>query len=287
MGVCCCLHKERVKMLGCILCCIEHLVFTLCVVVLGQAWYSEGINGVLEIVVRTLRQIPGVEGLLQQVLSKEVKNFTSQTKSTGVAKRVTIPAEGVPHKELLEEMEKLKGGDQNPEEGKLFAYVYTAEDDTFDAQTEAYDKFCETTGMTPDHESVVRSFHHAFMHENALNPMVFPSLRRFENETISMTAAMMHGDEKVVGSLTSGGTESVLMAMKAYRDMARKVWPKIKNPEMVAPITIHPCHEKAAHYFGFTIKHVKVGADYKPDLQEYEEAIGPNTIALLCSAPQY
>ena len=39
----------------------------------------------------------------------------------------------------------------------------------------------------------------------------------------------------------------------------------------VAPITIHPCHEKAAHYFGFTIKHVKVGADYKPDLQEYEE----------------
>ena len=88
--------------------------------------------------------------------------------------------------------------------------------------------------MTPDHESVVRQFHHAFMHENALNPMVFPSLRRFENETISMAASMMKGDDKVVGSLTSGGTESVLMAMKAYRDMAKKTWPHIKYPEMVS-----------------------------------------------------
>ena len=58
--------------------------------------------------------------------------------------------------------------------------------------------------------------------------------RRFENEIISMTSSMMHGDDDVVGSLTSGGTESILMAMKTYRDRARKLWPRIKHPKMVS-----------------------------------------------------
>merc|ERR1711976_213330 len=117
--------------------------------------------------------------------------------------------------------------------------------------------------------------------------MIFPSLRRFENEIISMSAAMMNGDDEVVGSLTSGGTESILMAMKTYRDRAKKLFPQIKNPEMVAPITIHPAHEKAASYFGLKIVHVPVGKDFKPDVEEFEEAITPRTIALLVSAPQY
>ncbi len=63
--------------------------------------------------------------------------------------------------------------------------------------------------------------------------------RRFENEVISMTASMLHGDEDVVGSLTSGGTESILMAMKAYRDRARKLFPHITQPQMVS--THSPC----------------------------------------------
>ena len=49
-----------------------------------------------------------------------------------------------------------------------------------------------------------------------------------------MTSEMMHGDHDVVGSLTSGGTESILMAMKVYRDRARKLWPRIKHPQMVS-----------------------------------------------------
>lgn len=87
---------------------------------------------------------------------------------------------------------------------------------------------------------------------------------------VSMTASMLNGDENVVGSLTSGGTESILMAMKTYRDFARHHWPHIKNPQMVAPITIHPAHEKAAYYFGFTIKHVPVGKDYNPNIVDIE-----------------
>lgn len=63
--------------------------------------------------------------------------------------------------------------------------------------------------------------------------MVFPSLRQFEVEVVAMTAWMLNGTEGVVGNLTSGGTESILMAMKSYRDRARDICPAIKYPEVV------------------------------------------------------
>jgi len=96
-------------------------------------------------------------------------------------------------------------------------------------------------------------------------------------EIVSMTSSMLHGDSKVVGSMTSGGTESLLMAMKTYRDRARALFPHIKHPEMVAPITIHPAHEKAAEYFDFKIVHVPVGDDGLPDLEQY------NAVSSLCA----
>ena len=80
---------------------------------------------------------------------------------------------------------------------------------------------------------MVRMFYHAFMHENALNPMVFPSLRQFETEVVAMVGNMLHGGSGVVGTLTSGGTESILMAVKTYRDRARHLFPSIKEPEIV------------------------------------------------------
>lgn len=59
------------------------------------------------------------------------------------------------------------------------------------------------------------------------------SHRKFENEIVAMTASMLHGDEETVGNVTSGGTESILMAMKTYRDRARKMNPDIKKPNIV------------------------------------------------------
>jgi len=59
-----------------------------------------------------------------------------------------------------------------------------------------------------------------------------------EIEIVSMTAAMLNGDEEVVGFLTSGGTESNLMAVKTFRDRARKLAPHIKEPEIVSACLI-------------------------------------------------
>ena len=81
--------------------------------------------------------------------------------------------------------------------------------------------------------AIIKMFLRSFMHENALNPIIFPSLMQFEVEIVAMTAWMLNGPEGTVGSVTSGGTESILMAVKTYRDRARNLFPQIKSPEMV------------------------------------------------------
>ena len=103
----------------------------------------------------------------------------------------------------------------------------------FEFGEEDHDRTQTDSTSSKRKEAIVQQFFHAFMHENALNPLVFPSLKQFETEVVAMVANMLHGDEKVVGSMTSGGTESILMAMKSYRDRARHLFPHIKHPEIV------------------------------------------------------
>ncbi|MDR3344605.1 MAG: aminotransferase class V-fold PLP-dependent enzyme, partial [Oscillospiraceae bacterium] len=126
-----------------------------------------------------------------------------------------------------------------------------------------------------------------FFHTNGLNPFVFQSLKRLETETLSMVADLFHGDDNTVGSLTSGGSESILMAVKTYRDEAREKKPHITQPEAVVPVSVHAAFEKAAHYFGIKLVHAPLADDYRVDAAEVEKLITPNTIFLVGSAPQY
>ena len=80
--------------------------------------------------------------------------------------------------------------------------------------------------------------------ENALNPMTFPSLRRFESEVLEMALALLHAPEGAAGSMSSGGSESLLLAVKTARDWARAERPDIVDPEILVPVTAHPdAHE--------------------------------------------
>jgi glutamate/tyrosine decarboxylase-like PLP-dependent enzyme len=87
--------------------------------------------------------------------------------------------------------------------------------------------------------------------------------------------------------VTSGGTESILCAVAAYRDRARRERPWIRRPELVVPSTIHPAFDKAAHYFGVRLVKVAVGDDLRADAAKMARAIGRRTIGLVGSAPQY
>src|SRR5439155_17190810 len=100
-----------------------------------------------------------------------------------------------------------------------------------------------------------------YFSENALNPLAFPSLRRFETEVVAMSASLL-GDANAAGSMTSGGTESILMAVKTARDWARAE-KNITEPEMIVPESVHPAFEKAGHYFGVRVIHAPLDASMR------------------------
>ena len=177
-----------------------------------------------------------------------------------------LSQKGISKKELLDAMQAARANDVNWKEGRTFSLVYYAGEELSNVAKEAYN---------------------LYFHENGLNPMAFQSLRKFETEVVSMTSDLLHGDEKVVGSLTSGGSESILMAVKAYRDFARKMKPHITEPEILIPNTVHAAFEKAAHYFGVKAIRIPVNDQYEVDVEKMREAITPNTILLVGSAPNY
>jgi sphinganine-1-phosphate aldolase len=93
-----------------------------------------------------------------------------------------------------------------------------------------------------------------------------------------------------VGTVTSGGTESILLAMKAYRDRASaRAGPRrrLTRPEVVAPATAHVAFDKAAQYFGIRLVRVPVGADYRADVRAMRRAVTRGTVALVGSAPTF
>src|SRR6266540_7399909 len=95
-----------------------------------------------------------------------------------------------------------------------------------------------------------------------------------------MTAHLLHG-QQAVGSITSGGTESILMGVKSARDRARLHHPQIRTPQMVVPVSAHPAFWKAAHYFGLEVVRVPLDDQFQLDMLEYRAAITPNTVLLV------
>jgi len=77
--------------------------------------------------------------------------------------------------------------------------------------------------------------------------------------------------------MTTGGTESIVMACKAYRDYARTER-GVYHPEIVIPVTAHPAFEKAAAYFGLRVKRVPINPDTTAvDIRAMRRAISRNT----------
>jgi len=180
----------------------------------------------------------------------------------------TLPETPRPYAELLDRLQKWQKLDASGENGRHFAYIYDPDETQF--------------------KEFVKNAYMIFWHENALNPTAFPALRKLEMDVIQMTARMLNAPSTAVGTLTSGGTESILCAIKAYRERARAIWPHITEPEIVAPITAHVAFPKGGHLFD--VKFVFVPIDEKtctPRIEDYAKAITSNTILLVGSAPAY
>jgi sphinganine-1-phosphate aldolase len=188
------------------------------------------------------------------------------TLPTDITRTERLPLQPVDKSALLDRIDALRGSDAGWREGKCFALVYSAGEEHHDFLTEAHNKL---------------------LFENGLNPMAFKSLKQMESEVTRMTANLLHGGPDAVGVMTSGGTESLLLAVKTYRNYAKKKRPWVRRPNMVLPKTAHVAFDKAGHYFGVKPKYVPVTGDFRVDMKAMAKAIDRNTIMLAASAPQY
>ncbi|GAA0535044.1 aminotransferase class V-fold PLP-dependent enzyme [Paractinoplanes ferrugineus] len=174
-----------------------------------------------------------------------------------------LPAKGVPGEQILDELSGLRRADLPTHGGRLFAYVYDPALDGLD--------------------ELAQAAHAISAHVNGLDPTAFPSLLAMENALVGAASQLLGGNDETVGSVTSGGTESLILAVKAARDSR----PELTTPRLVVPSTAHAAFAKAAHYLRVELDVVPVGADLRADPEATAAAITRDTVLVAASAPSY
>jgi len=176
-----------------------------------------------------------------------------------------LPPQGTAAAEVLAHMESLRGGDVAWREGRAFSLAYLADESTTALAAEAYRRFAG---------------------ENALNTDAFPSLRRMQADVVDAVLGWLDAPDGAAGSFTSGGTESILLAVKAARDQHAQQR-GIARPNAVLPASAHAAFNKACHYFGVEARRVPVRNDWRADPAAMSAACDADTVLVVASAPQY
>ncbi|RGB29144.1 sphinganine-1-phosphate aldolase [Rhizophagus diaphanus] len=221
-------------------------------------------------VFKLITSTPGAKGKIQAELDKTIKELEEKIapKEPGVPRYLSLPDVGFSDTRIREEMKRYQDMNSNVkwEDGRVSGAVYHG---------------------GKDHSKILNEAYSAFSVSNPLHPDVFPGVRKMDAEIVAMVLDMYHAPNSAGGTTTSGGTESILMACKAYRDWARNE-KGITEPEMVVPETIHAAFDKAAGYFGIKIIKIPIDpSDYRVDTKAVNRAINKNTVMIAGSAPNY
>jgi glutamate/tyrosine decarboxylase-like PLP-dependent enzyme len=163
-------------------------------------------------------------------------------------------------------LRRLMVQDQAWDQGRTFSFVYGAGDEHLELLREAYSLYMATNGLGAGR--------------------MFKGLAALEREVIAMSAALL-GGEGCPGNITSGGTESILMGMRAARERARADRPGVTRPEVVLPASAHPAFQKAGELFGMRTVRTPLTTGYVADVSAMNDAVTDNTIALVASTPNY
>lgn len=177
-----------------------------------------------------------------------------------------LPEKGIPKAEIVSQLAKKRQQDFDWRSGRIFCSVYPAGEEIEEISKEAYSMF---------------------LTENPVDPTLFPSLRDMETEVVAMCSEILQGNEQTVGTLTTGGTESILLAVKTAKNRAKALNPSQTQFELVMPYSIHSAFFKACDYFEVTPKIIPLTKEYKADVKAFEDAITEHTILLAASAPSY
>ncbi|XP_066974810.1 sphingosine-1-phosphate lyase-like [Macrobrachium rosenbergii] len=220
-------------------------------------------------VFKLARKIPAIRNKIESEVAKvSVSMNETMNKSIDYAPYITkLPADGWKYDQVIDEAAKYtRYGHYNWKEGCASGTVYNYNKSLTDLTTEVY-------GLAA--------------WSNPLHADVFPGVRKMEAEVVRMCCTMFHGDAKSCGCITSGGTESIVLACKAYRDYAINV-KGIRKPEILVPVTGHAAFDKAAQLLGIAIKHVPIDpVTMKADISVMKRMITSRTCMLAGSAPQF
>ena len=167
--------------------------------------------------------------------------------------------------EVLRQVAEIGAKDLNWKQGRAFSLAYYAGADVQEVADQALAMYASTNGLNAD---------------------AFPSLKKFQSEVVQMVSAWVHGGDESAGFMTSGGTESILLAVKGSRERGRQE-KGITTPNVVLPTSAHAAFEKACYYFGLESRRIAVDAEWRADVTAMSAAIDSNTVLLVGSAPQY
>ncbi len=167
--------------------------------------------------------------------------------------------------QVVAALEAKRAGDARWQDGRTFGMVYDG---------------------GPGVHEVAEAAAVLFLHENALNTMAFPSLGQIQSEVVGAVAELTHGAPEAAGFMTSGGTESILVSVKAARERGRAER-GIERPNMVIPASAHAAFHKGAHYFGLEVRKIDVRDDWRADVDATADAVDESTVLVVGSAPQY
>jgi glutamate/tyrosine decarboxylase-like PLP-dependent enzyme len=181
------------------------------------------------------------------------------------ASKSQLPEIGWSATDVFDSLEVMRARDVRWREGRAFSLAYNAGPDALAVAEEAYRRFSG---------------------ENALSTDAFPSLKQIQAEVVAMAGVWLGATPNSAGFMTSGGTESILMAVKAARDrlLAER---QIRQPNMVLPTSAHAAFAKAGAYFGVEVRRVAVGPDWRADVSAMRNCVDENTVLIVGSAPQY
>ncbi len=176
-----------------------------------------------------------------------------------------IPTTGMSAQNIATSFDQMSANDVQWRDGKAFSLAYNAGPEVLAVAEDAYRRFSGA---------------------NALNTAAFPSLRQMQSEVIEMAGVWLGSSTEAAGYFTSGGTESILMTVKAARDQFRSE-SSISHPNIVLPTSAHAAFDKAAAYFGVELRRVAVLPNWRADVEAMAHFIDKNTIMIVGSAPQY
>jgi len=227
--------------------------------------------GILSAVEHTLKRNPRIKAMLEKEYEEMLSGMESSLKPyrTDFTTYSKLPPVGRERGEIIQEMNAIHAHEESRwRDGFVSGAVYNNDPTFIDFLNEVYAIHSQA---------------------NALHTDVWPSAAKFEAEVAAMTADMLGASQTtdpICGSISSGGTESILLAMKSYRDWARDM-KGITHPNIVAPTTAHPAFDKAGNYFGIKVIRVPVDEHFRAVPAEMKRKINRNTIAMVGSAGTY